>query len=281
MEWKIVRDDGSLQERAFDCSRKGLTIRGTEYRMNGKDLPIAIVCHGFMAAQDTVRHYTKLLARLGYAAYCFDFCGGSLIGGKSDGKTTQMSIRTEIEDLTAVMEYVLSLPYTREEGMLVMGSSQGGLVAALTAAQMPQRVKKLVLFEPAFCIPDDARSGKLMFTKFDPNQLPEVLWVGFTRLGREFVQDLITMDVYREIADYPGDVLIVHGTEDILVPLEYSSEAIDRYETAAIQQGFRRKAILRIIPGGRHGFSRQHDQQAMQYLTQFARVEPTWLADET
>ena len=88
-----------IEEIFFECQRDGLTIRGTHYRPKGESLPIAIVSHGFMAFQDTVRQYTKELARLGYAAFCFDFCGGSVIKGKSDGKTTEMSALTEVKDL--------------------------------------------------------------------------------------------------------------------------------------------------------------------------------------
>lgn len=37
----------------FSCIRDHLTICGTEYRPAGENLPVAIVCHGFMAWQDT------------------------------------------------------------------------------------------------------------------------------------------------------------------------------------------------------------------------------------
>lgn len=80
----------------FSCQRDGLTLRGTEYRPEGDNLPIAIVCHGFMANQRTVQHYAKMLAGLGYAAYCFDFSGGCVMLGKSDGivaETIQCSTR--------------------------------------------------------------------------------------------------------------------------------------------------------------------------------------------
>jgi len=36
-----------------------------------------------MAFQDTVRQYAILMAELGYASYCFDFCGGSVVKGQS------------------------------------------------------------------------------------------------------------------------------------------------------------------------------------------------------
>ena len=37
-------------ERNFECKRGDLTIRGTEYKPEGEILPVAIVCHGFMAS---------------------------------------------------------------------------------------------------------------------------------------------------------------------------------------------------------------------------------------
>ncbi|MBQ7923632.1 MAG: alpha/beta hydrolase, partial [Clostridia bacterium] len=95
-----------ITEREFACKRDGLTIRGSEYRPDGEKLPIAIVCHGFMAWQDTVRHYAVMLAEMGYAAYCFDFNGGSVMRSKSDGRTTEMSVLTEIKDLEAVIAHV-------------------------------------------------------------------------------------------------------------------------------------------------------------------------------
>ena len=64
---KKSRVSEPFTERVFECKRDGLTIRGTEYRPAGDTLPVAIVSHGFMAFQDTVRQYAKALARLGAA----------------------------------------------------------------------------------------------------------------------------------------------------------------------------------------------------------------------
>lgn len=162
-----------IRRRTFSCMRGDLTIRGTDYRPNGEKLPIAIVCHGFMANQQTVRQYARVLAKIGYCAYCFDFCGGSVPPlGRSDGATTDMSVLTEVQDLEAVIRYAQSLPYTSDT-LLLMGCSQGGMVSALTAAKHPDAVDRLVLFYPAFCIPDDARAGHMMMAHFDPQNLPE------------------------------------------------------------------------------------------------------------
>lgn len=257
------KPDMHFEESLFECQRDGLTIRGTEYRPQGEDLPVAIVCHGFMAFQDTVRQYAKCLARQGYAAYCFDFCGGSVVKGKSDGKTTDMSVLTEVKDLETVIDYAQNLPYTGSE-LLLMGCSQGGFVSALTAAKRKEQVSKLVLFYPALCIPDDARAGSMMFARFDPNDIPEIVPCGPMKLGRCYVADVIDMDPYKEIAPYPGPVLLIHGTKDKIVKLDYSRRAQETYGA--------QRAALKIIDGGAHGFSKRHDKLAMEELARFAKL---------
>lgn len=213
-----------------------------------------------MAWQDTVRQYCKLLAEIGYCAYCFDFCGGSVLNkGKSDGKTTEMSVLTEVQDLEAVIEYAQGLPYNSKKTLL-MGCSQGGFVSALTAAKHPGLVDKLVLFYPALCIPDDARAGKMMFARFDPQNVPEIVNSGPMRLGRCYVKDVINLDPITEIKTYTGPVLIAHGTKDRIVKLDYSRQAQQAYPNSK----------LHIIEGGAHGFGKKHDAVAMEYLRNFA-----------
>jgi dienelactone hydrolase len=251
-------------ESTFECVRDGLTIRGTEYRPEGENLPVAIVCHGFMAWQDTVRHYTKELARMGYCAYCFDFCGGSVGSrGKSDGKTTEMSVLTEVRDLETVIAYAQSRSYNGRE-LLLMGASQGGFVSALTASKHPEMVSKLVLLYPALCIPDDARAGKMMFAKFDPNNIPDIVDCGPMKLGRCYVADVIGMDPYAQITGYTGPVLLLHGTKDRIVNVSYAHEAHKAYKEAGAD------ISCKIIENGAHGFSKKHDAMAFRYLHSFA-----------
>ena len=268
--FKKNKSDRNYTETTFECKRDQLTIRGTEYRPEGENLPIAIVSHGFMANQDTVKHYAKLFAESGYVSYCFDFNGGCVVKGKSDGKTTEMSVLTEVRDLEAVLEYAKSRSYTNSEKIVLAGGSQGGFVSALTAAKHPEEIEKLVLIFPALCIPDDARAGKMMFAKFNPENIPEIVNCGPMKLGRCYVEDVIRMDPYEEIKAYPGEVLLIHGTADDLVHWEYSKKAYETY------QGYNpaglvseKRAVLRLIEGGGHGFSKKHDAIAMEEMRKF------------
>ena len=262
-----------ITETAFECKREGLTIRGTEYRPEGDNLPIAIVCHGFMAWQDTVRHYAILLAEMGYASYCFDFNGGSAMKSKSDGQTTDMSVLTEVKDLEAVIAYVQSLPYVSSEEIFLMGCSQGGFVSALVAAKNKYPIQKLCLFYPALCIPDDARAGKMMMTKFDPANVPERLNCGPMKLGKQYVTDVINMDPFHEIKSYNGQVCIVHGTEDKIVNIDYAKRAAEAYKSTKPEGIEEEKRIrLHIIKGGAHAFSKKHDVIAMEKIREFIGV---------
>lgn len=259
-----------ITESEFFCKRGGLLIRGTEYRPAGDSLPAAIVSHGFMANQDTVRHYASYLAKQGYAAYCFDFNGGSVMGSRSEGKTTDMSVLTEVEDLEAVIDYVTRLPYIDGAGTLLMGCSQGGFVSALTAARRKEQITRLVLFYPALCIPDDARAGKMMFARFDPHNVPETFRCGPMKLGRCYVTDVLEMDPYKEIKPYTGPVLIVHGTKDNIVHPDYVQRA---YETYCGRPGGESLVQLHMIEGGGHGFVRSYETIAMGLLEGFAQEQ--------
>lgn len=252
----------------FSCQRDGLIIQGAGYRPRGGGLPIAIVSHGFMANQATVKHYTHFLAKMGYASFCFDFCGGCAILGKSQGKTTGMSVRTEVCDLLAVIEYARALPYTDAAHVLLIGCSQGGLVSALAAAKLKGQVESLALFYPAFCIPDDARKGRRMWARFDPQNIPDTLWCGPMKLGRCYAADVVQMDPFAEIKGYEGDVLIVHGSEDKIVDIRYAQQAAQVYKS----EPFGRRTVFHAIEGAGHGFSKRYDKAAMEYVRGFFGV---------
>lgn len=255
-----------IHKNEFHCYRQTLKIVGLEYRKDGLNQPIAIICHGFMANRNSVKHYAKTLANLGYAAYCFDFAGGSLLNQKSDGKTTQMSVLSECEDLLAVIEYVKSINYTNENNILLMGCSQGGFVSSLVASKLKKQIKKLVLFYPALCIPDDVRSGKMMFSRFDVKNIKDIIWCGPMKLSKKYVLDVIDIDPYKEILDYENDVLIVHGNKDGIVKLDYSIKAANAYQIKK-----NRTVKFYVIDKAKHMFNKKHDKIAINYLIDFAK----------
>lgn len=249
-----------IQKDKFECFRDNLKIKGVLYKPQGDNLKIIIVSHGFMANMATTKYYAKHWAKMGYCAFAFDFNGGGL-ASKSSGKTTDMSVMSEVEDLKSVIEYAKSLSYTNEKSVTLMGCSQGGFVSALVAAQLKEQIEKLILFYPALCIPDDARKGKMMFAKFDPNNIPDKITCGPMILGRKYVEDVIDLDPYSVIGNYKGQVLIVHGTNDDVVDMKYVQKAHQTYQNS----------ILKIIDKGTHMFVGKADKEAIKAVKEFLK----------
>ena len=157
--------------------------------------PAVILSHGFLANMNMCKTYAKLLAEQGYVAVIYDFCGGGL-NCKSDGKSEDMTILTEKADLLALVDYLKGQPHIIPERISLLGCSQGGVVSALAAKEI--NPEKLILCYPAVCIPDDARKGKMMFYKFDPRNIPDLLGKIPMRLGGDYAHCVINMDIYKE-----------------------------------------------------------------------------------
>ena len=265
-----------LTRHAFTCSRGSLRLRGTMFRpAEGDRFPIAVVSHEFMANRLFTMRYARLLASLGYAAFCYDFSGGCIVGA-SQGKTTDMTVFTEMEDLKAVIAYARAQPYADPDRLLLMGCSQGGLVTALTAAEPETQAEAVILFYPALSIPDDARKGSMMSARFDPENIPETMRCGPMKLGRGYAASVLELDPFSVISAYHGDVLIVHGNADTLVDISYSRRAYDAYRAAAetaLQAGeitAMPQIAFHEVDGAGHIFTRpKHNQDAVQAVTAF------------
>lgn len=259
-----------IHKERFTIERNGLTIRGTRYGEPVGHTPAVILSHGFMANSSMCQTYAKLLAETGYLAFIFDFCGGCLVG-RSAGKTTDMSVLTEKEDLAAVIRYVVSLPYLDHDRISLLGCSQGGFVSAMVAADMPERIASLVLLYPALCIPDDARKGRMMFAKFDPAHVPEKIWCGPMRLGAGYVQAVQNMAPYEAIRGYTGPVLYLHGTADKIVDIGYARRAKPEYPNCEYHE----------IDVGGHMFRGKHDRLAQAYIKAFFQSKEAKIIQET
>ena len=95
-------------------------IKKTEVRLveNGRELygllttpeeegkyPAVIFSHGYNGTGRDFEWMGEYLAANGVAAFCFDFCGGS-VNSRSSMATTDMTIFTEKEDLHSVVRYI-------------------------------------------------------------------------------------------------------------------------------------------------------------------------------
>ena len=251
----------NIRKESFTCRRDRFNIRGRQYMPQGENLPIVIVSHEFITGSFTTRRYASRFAQWGYAAFCYDFVGGTTLGG-SGGRHTDMTVFTELEDLKAVLRYAKSLPETDSSRVFLMGCSQGGLVSALLAAELGDEISGLILFYPALCIPDDARAGNMIFnTKFDPADIPETIRCGPLTFSGEYPRSLLDMDVFEEISAYKGPVFIAHGTKDGIVDISYAEKALKTYTAE--------RCTLVKVQGAGHIFAPLQDKPAIDGARRF------------
>lgn len=192
----------------------------------GTPLPLVIYSHGFDSSGERGLRFAEAITHAGLALYCFDFRGGST-NSRSAGSPLDMSVLTEVADLTEVVDTLAADPRVDAESVFLFGASFGGLVSALVAARMPGRIRGLALHYPAFCIPDDLRARFA-----SPADVPETFFCLSMDVGRRYATDALDLDPYALICAYDRDVLITHGSADGLVDPSYSRRAATTYAHA-------------------------------------------------
>lgn len=220
---EIVEKELTISYTSTDDVQK--SIYGTLYTPNqsGKH-PVVILSHGFNGVGKDFEADCRYFAENGYAAYAYDFCGGSN-NSRSSGNTTEMSIFTEKEDLRAVYNYITSLDNIDSEQVFLLGASMGGLVTALTAADMPDKIKGVVLYYPALNVPDDWRRNIP-----DEADIQDTQDVWGMLLGKQFFTSIRTFDPFEHIGNYKKNVLIIYGMKDTIVPFSYMTKAQETYD---------------------------------------------------
>ena len=238
-----------IQEMTFR-KENGMKIKGRLYlpdERRGK-LPLVIFSHGFGGNFRELEHHGAGFAEAGICCLFFDFCGGGM-QSQSDGTMEEMTVESECADLETVLAAAKRLDCVDPQRIFLQGESMGGLVSALVAARRPRDVRALILWYPAFSILEDA--GRRYMAG-------ETCVFGIT-LGKAFDEQARKIDVYGKIAEYRGPVLLIHGTEDSVVPISCSEKALSAY----------REARLIRMPGAGHGYEGADSAAAREHSVAF------------
>lgn len=252
----------ALGDKKYHVETSDLTVEARDHSLFGQllvpqgvsgKLPTVIVSHGLNSnGRNAKMLIGESLAMSGFQVYCFDFYGGSLRSA-SGGNMWDMTVFTEKEDLEEVVRKIKTLDTTDADNLFMLGESQGGFVTGITAAEHPE-VKAVILYYPAFCIPEDAR--KRHGTQ---EAIPERENFGGSMLGSSYSEAVWDYDVYRVIGAYTGPVLIIHGDNDRIVDISYGRRAAGVYEHAEFV----------CLPGEIHGFTGEGRKKAAQLSYDF------------
>ena len=225
-----VKTDGTytVKEYDFESNGKNLYARAFVPDASGR-VPLVIFSHGLGANAWHEEEVQKALAKAGIAVFSFEFAGGSSSAAPmSEGLTTEMSVLTEVQNLKDAIRIASGMEYTDPQKIYLMGSSQGGLVTALTAEEVTN-IAGLFLFYPAFSLPDDIRSS---FPKLD--EVPETFNLLGTKIGKKYITAIYDMDAYANLDKLAIPVHIYHGKDDYIVPLTASQKAVKRLKDARL-----------------------------------------------
>ena len=218
----------------------------TFYKPDGKDkFPLVIMSHGFNGHKEDHAITAKYFADNGIAVICHTFCGGG-IKAEGDFATTQMTLFTEKEDLTAILEEAKQWECIDIEKIFLFGASMGGMVSAMTAEENADTIKGLILLYPALCIADDWR--KNFRTEED---IPKNYNLWGVNLGSAFFEVIREYYIEKNLGNYNKPVLIMHGTEDEVVPVSYGKWAASHYKNARLE----------VFHKEGHGFSYEGDRR--------------------
>ena len=217
--------------------------------------PMVILMHGIFASQRITPMPTiaRQLAEAGIASIRFNFGGH----WSSEGEMVKMTIENEIAEATAMWQYACSLPYVSKIGLL--GHSQGGVVASMTAGQIAASGSKkqpygLVLIAPASVLKTVCNQGSMLGAKFDPKNPPEyVKCFGMMKVSREYILSTQQLDIYGTAEAYNGPVRIIHGSDDTLVPMWCSED---------FKRTYGERAELIVVENENHRISRKTKQVA-------------------
>ena len=199
-----------------------LNLIGNMYVSNSKSA--IIMSHGFTGDKFEWGKFDKIAYSLNHAGYnvlAFDFSGC----GESDDDS--LSLDKQIDDLNSAINYARNKNY---QHLGLFGHSLGGLVSLRC---YDENIKTIVMTAP---VTDKVRySWDKRYTKEQLEELAEKNYITKIRdkgvrrkiiIDRQMLIDRENVNQKQILEKIKCPVLILHGTEDALVPTEDSKNAM-------------------------------------------------------
>ncbi|KGE19422.1 alpha/beta hydrolase family protein [Paenibacillus wynnii] len=183
-------------------------------------VPLAVICHGFIGSRIGVdRIFVKAareLAQEGYLVIRFDYIGC----GESTGTYGSEDMESLIAQTKAVLDYGLSAGDVDPTRVTLIGHSLGGAVALLTAVR-DRRVKNLVLWSAVGYPFNDIVKivGREAYDTAVKSGSADHAGYTFTPA---YFNSLAAFQPFQETGKFGGDVLVIHGTSDDVIPVDYA-----------------------------------------------------------
>ncbi len=188
---ELTPDDYGLNYRQFrlELAGENVELDGWQFDPANDKLPVLLVCHGNAGNISHRLEWLVPLLKLGWGAVLFDYRGYGL----SSGKPSEQGL---YRDSGAVYDYLTGKLKVAPERIVLFGRSLGGAPAAWLAARKP--VGRLIL-EGTFT--SAAAISRMLFGFLPLHYAGRYRW-----------------PVAENLRLVRAPVLIIHGTEDSVVP---------------------------------------------------------------
>jgi pimeloyl-ACP methyl ester carboxylesterase len=249
--------------------RKTLTLRNSSGEIFMADVhfvekflpaPIVVYSHGFLGFKDWgfIPYVADKFAENGFIFIRFNFSHNGI--GENPGKITEFdklaknTISKQLEDLSAVVDYVLSSEFgiPNNGQVFLIGHSGGGGISVIKARE-DERIKALGLWASISTFRRYSRSqiGKLKENGYIFVSVPNsAIQVRIDKVVYDdFVQNQERYDIIKAISKLKIPILIIHGTADVIVP------ALEAEQLAKANPDY---AKLILINGATHLFNIKH-----------------------
>jgi dipeptidyl aminopeptidase/acylaminoacyl peptidase len=249
-------------------ARDGLEIPGYLTLPAGREakgLPLVILPHGGpYGVRDTLRYdpEVQFLASRGYAVLQPNYRGSESYGLAFHKRGEGEWGRKMQDDLDDGMDWLVARGIVDPKRACLVGSSYGGYAAAWGATRNPERYRCAASFAGVF----DLRT-QLRYTR-------EFL---ISKVYREYKQtvkgpetfDLDSVSPLREVKRLKVPLLLIHGDDDSIVPVEQSKSYASALKSAGKAHdlhiikneghGFREKGSFALYLGKLEAFLAQHN----------------------
>lgn len=182
----------------------------------GRPIAHAIFAHCFTCSKDikSINRISKALAERGVAVLRFDFTGL----GESEGEFSETTFSTNIQDILAAADFLRSRGTPPD---ILIGHSLGGTAMLAAAPRIGESRLVATIAAPA-----ETRQIRDRLL----NDHPEIMAEGVgdvtfggrpVRIRREFLEDLDTHDITREVAELGRSLFVFHASGDELLDIDH------------------------------------------------------------
>lgn len=191
--------------------------------------PAVVMLHGTGSNRDEAGGGYKtaapiLAAKYGIATIRIDFMGN----GDSTADYKGYTFASAVGDAMAAAKYMASLDGVNADAIGVMGWSQGGTDALLSAGEHPEVFKSIVTWAGAPSLKLDGFFGDAQYAEAKKNGffVMNFDWRDSLNVSLQWCEDVMNTDVLSVFSAFPGPVLAIAGKNDTTVDPAWSDKIV-------------------------------------------------------